>query len=551
MIEKNSIMSPIQTWQGYDAVKEDTEVSIINYELKDDIITTEIIYTVANVEDGKIRGYLKLAKRMDANCASVILVVPNYDGTEEIDVYNDVINEGFVYATIEYAGVGEKHTEYPNSCYYGNFESIENIIEVKGSPKKTCWYLWDMVLKRAMTVINEQIPNARICLLGADMGANICWQVAGMDNRVNCFISVNGSGYIETMKKYYKPVIAGDYPTAWLAGVAPQAYAKYVTCPVLYVGGSNNMYSNIDKVQEIMALSSSKDKYMTICQNSEKKITLESYNTIKLWVDRFFLKAGGSIKETEVNFSNSDGRLYIKVKAYEQVKNIAIFVAKKETNFSIREWNLVNNYTALENGEYIVPIDVESVDDIIYCYVNSYYEDGLVLSSKPIAVVPKEIGIEEATAVKKSSSRIVYNTSMVDDYFYGENKKAVFDRRLIVKKEGAFTVKGIGLEGGGSLYTFRVGDNKYRSAINATLKMDAYTLKDTTFEVVVYNLEQDELVPYKVPVFLKQSDKWQQISLTVTDFKNYEMISLESFSNIKKIELKDIDTVIFNNIIWV
>ena len=553
MIEKNTIMSPMQIWHDFNPVNTDTEVSIINLVTENNVVTTEIMFTASEVKDGKIRAYMKYSKRIDAPAdAPVILVLHGINNNIEEEVLDKILSKNMVYATFDFAGIDEKHTEYPNSVYYGNFESVKNIIDVSNGAKNTCWYLWDVVARRAITVLCEQLDSPKVCLVGVGIGANIGWQVAGMDGRVNAFIAINGCGYIENMSNYYKPVEKGEYPTAWLAGLAPQSYAKYISCPILYVGGSNNTYANIDRVPEILALSNSENKHMSICHNAEKKITLEAFNTIELWVKRFLLGDAKAIEETEVSFSNSDDRLYLNVKVNsEEVDKIAIFVSGKERNNSIREWKQVKKYTALNNGEYIVPLEIESVNDIVYCYVNTYLKNGMVLSSKQISIVPSELNISDANIIQKVPSRIVYNTSMEDDYFYGENNFFAFDRNKIVKKDGAFGVKGIGLDGGGSLYTFRVGNQKFRDTVGATLKMDAYTTIDTTIDIVVYNLEENELVPYQVSVFLGKCDKWQQIELTDVEFKNYEMISLDGFSNIKKIELKNIGSVIFNNIIWV
>ncbi len=553
MIEKNTIMSPMQIWHDFNPVSTDTEVSIINLVTEKDVVTTEIMFTASEVKDGKVRAYMKYSKRIDAPAdAPVILIIQGVNNNIEEEVLDSILNNNMIYATFDYAGIDEKHTEYPNSVYYGNIESVKNIIDVSNGAKNTCWYLWNVVARRAITVLAEQLDNPRICLVGVGLGANIGWQVAGMDGRVNAFIAINGCGYIETLSNYFKPVIKGDYPTAWLAGLAPQSYAKYISCPILYVGGSNNISSNIDRVAEILGLSSSKNKYMSICHNAERKITLEAFNTIQLWTKRFFLKDFKKIEETEVSFSNSDDRLYLNVKTNaDDVEKISIFVSSKEKNNSIREWKQIKKYTALSNGEYITPLEIESADDVVYCYVNTYFKDGMVLSSKQISIIPSELKISNANIVQKVPTRIVYNTSMEDDYFYGENNSFAFDRKKIVKVDGAYGVKGIGLDGGGSLYTFRVGNQKFREAVGATLKMDAYTNIDTTIDIVVYNLEEEELVPYQVSVFLGKCDKWQEIELTDVEFKNFEMISLDGFANIKKIELKNIGTVIFNNIIWV
>ena len=553
MIEKNTIMSPMQIWHDFNPVSTDTEVSIINLATENDVVTTEIMFTASEVNDGKIRAYMKYSKKIDApSDAPVILVIHGINYNIEKEVIDNIINKNMIYATFDFAGVNDKHTEYPNSVYYGNFESIKNIIDVSNGPKQTCWYLWDVIARRVITVLNEQLDNPKICLVGVGLGANIGWQVAGMDGRISAFIAINGDGYIENLDEYLKPVKKDDYPTAWLAGLAPQSYAKYISCPILYVGGSNNANSNVDKISEILGLSPSENKYMSICHNAENKITLEAFNTIEIWTKEFFLGDANKIEKTEVSFSNSGDRLYLNVKTnQEDVEKITILVSTKEKNNDIREWKQISKYTALNNGEYVVPLELESTEDIVYCYVNTYYTSGLVLSSKLISIVPSELEITDANIVQKVPTRIVYNTSMEDDYFYGENESFVFDRNKIIKKEGAFGVKGIGLDGGGSLYTFRVGNQKFRDNIGATLKMDAYTTIDTTIDIVVYNLEDGELVPYQVAVFLGECDKWQQIELTDIEFKNYEMISLDGFSDIKKIELKNIGSVIFNNIIWV
>ncbi len=553
MIEKSEILSPTKLWQDFNPVVDDTEISIIGMSTKDGKITTELMFTAKEVDDGKIRAYLKIVQNeQTVENAPIVLIIPDVKGMPDDSVIDRVLGEGFQYATFEYAGVGEKRAEFTASTYYGNFDAIENIIEVDKSAKNTCWYLWATIARRAITVLYERFENPKICLIGENIGANVGWIVAGMDARVDCFVPINGSGYIETMSEYYKPVIVSDYPTSWLAGLAMQAYAKHVTCPVFYIGGSNNKYSDIDKAQDILALCSSQNKHASICQNAEDKITSEELYCVKLWLDMFFTGNEECIKDTEIGFKVSGGKLYLTANSTdENVVKVRFFVAKNEKNPSVREWNKMSQVTALSSGEYLVPLEVSSLDDRIYCFANTYYKNGLVFSSKLVNFLPSECEEEVLLTPQKTPPRIIYNTSMGRYFFYGDNGALTFDRSKIIKRAGAFGVSGIGLEGGGNLYTFKVGDERYREPVTATLQLDAYTEKDATIEVVVYNLEEDELMPYKVSVFLESCDSWQQIKLTAQDFKNYEMISLDTFKDIKKIELKDIGDVIFNNIIWV
>jgi len=553
MIEKNEILSPTKLWQDFNPVAGDSEISITSMATSNGKITTELMFTAKEVEDGKIRAYLKIVQSEDmGENPPVILIIPGVKGMPDDTIINKVVDGGFVFATFEYAGIGDKRAEYTASTYYGNFDAIENIIEVNKSAKNTCWYLWATIARKAITVLTEQLANPRICLIGENIGANVGWIVAGMDARVDCFVPINGSGYIETMAEYYKPVISSDYPTSWLAGLAMQAYAKHVTCPVFYVGGSNNRYSDIDKAQDILAICSSLNKHASICQNAEDKITTEAFDSIKLWIDMFFTGEQEFVKDTEIGFKVSGEKLYLTANTTdENVVKVRFFVAKKENNPSIREWNKMSQVTALSSGEYLVPLEVDSLDDRIYCFANTYYKDGLVLSSRLVNFLPSECDEPIALAQQKTPPRIIYNTSMCRYFFYGDNGDFTFDRSKIVKRAGAYGVLGIGLEGGGNLYTFKVGAEKYREGVNATLQMDAYASKDTTIEILVYNLEDGDLMPYKVSVFLANCDSWQQIKLTSQDFKNYEMISLDSFKDIKKIELKNIGEAIFNNMIWV
>ena len=201
MIEKTTIMSPMQIWHDYNPESQDTEVSITNLTTEDDIQTTELMFTVSELSDGKIRGYMKYYKKIGTPLdAPVILIIPGVQKDIQDEILDRVLEAGITFATFDYAGVNDKHTEYPNSAYYGNFESIENIVDMSKGPKNTCWYLWDMVCKRVITVLCEQLDNPKICMIGIGLGANIGWQVAGMDGRISGFIPVNGSGYIEKLK---------------------------------------------------------------------------------------------------------------------------------------------------------------------------------------------------------------------------------------------------------------------------------------------------------------------------------------------------------------
>ena len=44
----------------------------------------------------------------------------------------------------------------------------------------------------------------------------------------------------------------------WISACTPQAYAKFVTCPVLYLSGTNSNYTSVDRVEKSLAIPMSK-----------------------------------------------------------------------------------------------------------------------------------------------------------------------------------------------------------------------------------------------------------------------------------------------------
>ena len=62
MIEKNEILSPTKLWQDFNPVAGDSEISITSMSTSNGKITTELMFTAKEVEDGKIRAYLKIVK---------------------------------------------------------------------------------------------------------------------------------------------------------------------------------------------------------------------------------------------------------------------------------------------------------------------------------------------------------------------------------------------------------------------------------------------------------------------------------------------------------
>jgi dienelactone hydrolase len=116
--------------------------------------------------------------------------------------------------------------------------------------RDSAWYHYTLAARRALTLL-ERLPGVdpdRLGVFGISFGGNLTWMVAGTDRRVRTAVPIYGSGW-----SYWRPEIPAPEFERWTATLAPETYARYVTCPLLVVNGTNDFNAHLERCYDSLA----------------------------------------------------------------------------------------------------------------------------------------------------------------------------------------------------------------------------------------------------------------------------------------------------------
>ncbi len=191
------IMLPHQVWQDYDVA-----LPSLNYVEGEAETMGE--YTIKNynfnaIGSGEEAVTVALKVYTPTTQKGVVLVVSEYEKQADINFINSLIHQGFAVYVPDLSGVATPATQFGTSYSYGNFsEANEHLHKVCPTAKDTCQYLYSVIVKRTLFVMETVFADTTPILMGLGSGVEVAMQVAGStDNKISALIAINGSGFGE------------------------------------------------------------------------------------------------------------------------------------------------------------------------------------------------------------------------------------------------------------------------------------------------------------------------------------------------------------------
>ena len=552
-------MTPTEVWDGFNPVKEPLETSIISSDEKDNFVCTKLFFTSEKTENGHIRVFTEIYydKRW-SDVRATLLVAPTLTDKMDYKVLIDTfLKEGYVVCLFDYCGNFKdniNHTTFPTGLEYCSFpECRKHTDKIESDARHTPWFEWTKIARRAISMLEEHrlVDKTKIGIAGFGAGAQIAWQVAGIDGRVRALIPINGGGYL--WRKGKAKFASNNIPTtdeerAFSTGVGAETYARFVTCPTCFVISSNGSYFNVDRAGDIFHNVASKQKQLIISHGISNQITKKSIESLLMWMRENFALEGSFIPKPIMSFVNIENSLYLKVYTAKKAVKKHIYVSYGEPFSTARFWKELSQGQKTEHHEYTYFVPVKDNSELIVAYCTFEYEDGRVLSTPVDGIFPDSINIEETETEKLVSSKLIYNSHMGLGAFSAWTNDAFLDETVLCLKEGPFSIKGI-MTKRGSLALCR-SKNEIEAIASSTLfQFDAFSSKAKEINIQV--LSYPEMKYYKTTLKLKGGEFWQKVMLSNTDFKSDEGKPLQKFSDSKMCIFTNASNVLFNNLLWI
>lgn len=501
-------MTPTEVWEGFNPVKEPLETSIISSEEKDNVICQRLYFTSENTEAGRTRVFSELYydKRWQDDRPAILLIPSLGRDADYSSLIKSLLQSGYVVSYLDYAGTfsdGATRTTYPDSLSFASYPTCnDHLFAIEGSARRSPWFEWSKVVRRAISMLGEHHPvdPSRIAVMGIVEGAQIAWQVAGMDGRIASLVAVNGGGYLwrrGAPRFTTNNVPSDDDERAFSTGVGAETYARFVSCPTCFVVSSNSKYTDVDRAGDIISLVSSPSKALMISRGTDEQFNNSTLLNLLKWLKKNFAHDTTPIECPTVTFEEVEGKLSLRLKTSKQAKTKILSISYGEPFAPFRFWNVLPEGQKIGKHEYSYSIPVYDPSELIVAFASVSSED-IMLSSPVVGVVPSKLGITDKTAMD-NTSRIIYNGSMGLGNFSASSRGIFLDDDVLTTDNGPFNLTGISVKSG-SLVLYRGAHEIYSAERDAVLQMDAYSAEPRRIHL---NLLAPDMKFYTTEISLK------------------------------------------------
>ncbi len=551
---ENNILSPTSLWADYDTDAVKLKANFLKYETDEKNVVNFEAYLSCDTNTEKETPLVycngKIPKDNYKN--ATILYINGYTTFQQKELSDSFIPKGYGVISFDYLGISDKpkYTVYPKSLDFANFaHSKHHLDSYVESPKDSCVYVWSKICRNVITFIKKLLGDDNKIYLRSSMeGGNILWQVAGMDKRVDGIITTNNAGWTEFKGLFRFSGSADEFDfredkLQWISACTPQAYAKFVTCPVLYLSGTNTNLTSVDRVEKTLDLTMNNgNNRVCLCANLSNTINNNARNTTASWLDNVY-HGKNMPKSPTLSFEVSDGKALAKM-GYDdscEIDTLTVFYSYNEINSEFRHWNRV----LISSGNPIAEIPARIGDTKIFAYSAVRYKDGQYFTS-----LPQMLNLEKVKVnmISPKRTRIIYERKQGLNVWAVDNITGASDMPEL--KIGACDIFGV-TAGKGNLSTYYISDKNFERKETSILQFDCYSESDRTL-VVELSVETDDFSyeSYRVSVKVTGGE-WQKIALSHTDFKTKDRVALKDWNRVKKLSYIDIDNTLINNILWI
>lgn len=550
----NKILTPLQIWQDYDPCSAPLQISFTDFCKSGDTAVFEAFFNGDTFTDGSPRIFVSGKIPLTAG-AKIVIYIKDRTGKSAPKNYENAFTErGFGFVNFDYCAANDdvtKRTKFPSSLSYGTYPTSEGHLGTADpDAKSSCQYLWTTITRRVITLVKTLSKNCRIILAGARDGADMMWQAAAMDKRVDAVIAINNAGWREYHEifKYDEDaemLQMTDERERWFAGCANQTYAKFVKCPCLCVCGSNNPITSLDRMENTLSFVENDRVYLCVSPNTGLLLPQYSLNTQLLFAQYFDNKAVRIHPCPTCQLSIKDDTLVadIEIDAPLAAKEITVCYAYNESDSTIRNWNRI---ILPQNGCKHCEIPVAENADCVFAFVNVEYEDKAVLSSY-------EAYIRIPQGVKRVLTRrthIIYERKNGVGCFVADNASHYLACTSPYLKAGAYDILGITCDDA-DITTYAVGEDRYLREDESLLQFDAYSDSECRLEVKICNKEKGKKVYYTAVCTVNGDGEWTKCSLEPSSFKTPALVPLKNWNSIKSLTFRKVKGILLKNILWV
>ena len=436
-----------ELWGGYDPSKEPLDTQVVREWKEGDTTFRYVIFTIGTFKDVKAKlsafyAFPKTDKKIPA-----ILQVHGGGQSASLDSVKNSAANGYAGLSINWGGnkmkVGPMQDEDPNTdwgaidatqkhnSHYGTLKPDAKTIDSIESPRNNNWFLLVLAARRGLTFLEQQpeVDPTKLGVTGHSMGGKITTDVAGIDPRVKAAVpSCGGAGGLAGKLSGMPGANAQAKADPLMDNTIDDIpYIKNVTCPILYMGPTNDFAGPFDNMTINWKEMGSKRVAYTVAPHFNHRSLPETSICSILWFNQH-LKNTFQLPQTPglaVNLKTATG-----VPQATVTVDRAADVAKVDIYYSIDPHCLTRFWRDAEakkvGNTWIANCPVLTSNQPLFVYANVSYKlvtdaigergskapETFIISSKEAIYLPAEL---QAAGVKGTDKP----SRMIDDFARG------------------------------------------------------------------------------------------------------------------------------------
>lgn len=556
----SNILTPISLWESFDSSLPVSPEVISTEEKEDGIIIERVNFLGRDTGSGRVQVAAEFAYDKTAPVSETVLILPDSNDTIDEEVLKMFVKRGYSAVMVDYRGEWQGcafYTKYPEAVKYANkAESGRRYDFVDDSAAETCWYEWVAVGIYAKKYASERCGNGEIAVVGIRDGGEIAWKL-GVADKFKCIIPICAAGwkaYAGISKFLTIEPDLNDERYRYIAGIDSQAYAPYVSCPVLMLCSTNDQGFDYDRAYDTFSRINSKylsDSAIAYSVHSNGCIGENCITDMFMFLDKNLKNRQVFIpKPAEVTIEVDEESNLIAVSKFDNegiAEFCGMYLAEDCIDSSLRDWNDCSPKTKMSPKEQQFYLNIYENTSTVFalCYVR--YINGFTVWSK---IAAKKLNGKFRNMQGKckviysdKDSNFAFSNSAPRDYSIGN----IFltdnsSQPALVDKEG---IKGLYAESG--LTTYRINSPEFAPAQGSILKFDVFCDCTSVIKITLLDCSNGEEFTDEYEI---TGGIWQSVIADSNLFKNAGGVSLTNFTSVVKLTINCDAPYAINNLMW-
>mgnify|MGYP001623754608 FL=1 len=559
----NKILTPITLWSGFDDTLP-VEATVLEERTEEKMLLRAVRFPGRAVGGERVNIFARSGMPAEGNSFPALLVLPDYESTADETLIRRFVRKGYVVLMPDYRGKytdGDfNYTAYPQSISYANYkEAGEHLDFAEPSAKETCWYEWTAVARYCVKYLQSLPYVGKIGVIGTKAGGDVAFQLAATAEGLSCAIPVCAGGWraYRGVHKFGEntELAMNDERYRFLAGVDAQAYAQYVKCPVLMLCASNDTRFDADRAFDTFArINPAMDKTFFFSARYCDCIGNTGMKDLDLFVDKYLKDREVFIPApVEISIEEDEGELVARIRfdPNGEVTYCEVYLSEDTENSALRNWTRCELKREEGEDEQIFRLNAYKKSTRVFAFAKAKYSCGFAVSSKVAVKKPDKVYTNMT-----DKCRILYSSENKFDSFVLDDpsQKVMADCFLDAGDSPIRMIKGPhginGIYSPFGLKLFRIGEERFRPAPNALLKLDVYSAAPGILRICVGASKNGVLEKYFCYLRLSGGECWADRVLYAKDFKTEENRPLSQFSDANYITFSSEGEFCINNLLW-